>query len=85
MIWNIIEYTATLIECLISADFISRFLNYKNKKYGLAGFASIVIFDFFITNLLNQYVLFEGALGFVRIIGNVIIALIFMKSSVKAI
>ena len=82
MIWNIIEYTATLIECLISADFISRFLNYKNKKYGLAGFASIVIFDFFITNLLNQYVLFEGALGFVRIIGNVIIALIFMKSSV---
>jgi two-component system sensor histidine kinase AgrC len=41
-----------------------------------------VIFDFFITNLLNQYVLFEGALGFVRIIGNVIIALIFMKSSV---
>ena len=82
MIWNIIEYTATLIECLISADFISRFLNYKNKKYGWAGFASIVIFDFFITNLLNQYVLFEGALGFVRIIGNVIIALIFMKSSV---
>lgn len=62
--------------------YISRFLNYKNKKYGLAGFASIVIFDFFITNLLNQYVLFEGALGFVRIIGNVIIALIFMKSSV---
>lgn len=48
----------------------------------MAGFASIVIFDFFITNLLNQYVLFEGALGFVRIIGNVIIALIFMKSSV---
>ena len=41
-----------------------------------------MIFDFFITNLLNQYVLFEGALGFVRIIGNVIIALIFMKSSV---
>ena len=31
---------------------------------------------------MNQYVLFEGALGFVRIIGNVIIALIFMKSSV---
>lgn len=82
MIWNFIEYIATLIECLISADFISRFLNYKNKKYGLVGFASIVIFDFFITNLLNQYVLFEGALGFVRIIGNVIIALIFMKSSV---
>ena len=79
MIWNIIEYTATLIECLISADFISRFLNYKNKKYGLI---ILVIFDFFITNLLNQYVLFEGALGFVRIIGNVIIALIFMKSSV---
>ena len=46
MIWNIIEYTATLIECLISADFISRFLNYKNKKYGLAGFASIVILIF---------------------------------------
>ena len=33
MIWNIIEYTATLIECLISADFISRFLNYKNKVW----------------------------------------------------
>lgn len=82
MIWNIIEYTATLIECLISADFISRFLNYKNKKYGLTGFASIVIFDFFITNLLNQYILFEGTLGFVRIIGNIIIALFFMESSV---
>ena len=81
MIWEIVEYAATLIECIISADFICCFLTSKDKKHKLISFISIAVLDFLITFTLNQFTIFEGALGFARIIANLLIVLLFMKGS----
>ena len=64
MIWEIVEYTATLIECIISADFICRFLTSKDKNHKIISFISITILDFLITFTLNKLTISEGALGF---------------------
>ncbi len=82
MIWSMVEYAATVIECLICADLVVHFLYPKNKKYTIACFVSILIFDVFVTICLNKFMLFEGALGFIRIIGNFTIALLFMKGTI---
>ena len=81
MIWEIVEYTATLIECIISADFICRFLTSKDKNHKIISFISITILDFLITFTLNKFTIFEGALGFARIIANLLIVLLFMKGT----
>lgn len=81
MMWEIIEYAATLIECIISADFICRFLSYKDKQHYLISFSSITALDFLITFTLNQFTIFEGTLGFARIIANLLIVLLFMQGS----
>lgn len=81
MIWEIVEYTATLIECIISADFICRFLTSKDKKHKLISLISITVLDFLITFTLNQFTIFEGALGFARIIANLLIVLLLMKGT----
>lgn len=81
MIWNIIEYAATFIECFIGADFVVRFLKGKNSRCTILCFLLILLSDIFITNLLNSFVLFEGALGFIRIIINFIIIFFLTKDT----
>lgn len=81
MIWNIIEYAATFIECFIGADFVVRFLKGKNSRCTILCFLLILLSDIFITTLLNSFVLFEGALGFIRIIINFIIIFFLTKDT----
>lgn len=81
MIWNVIEYCATFIECFIGADFAVRFLKGKNRKCTILCFFLILLSDIVITTLLNSFILFEGALGFIRIIVNFIIILFLMKDT----
>lgn len=81
MIWTVIEYIATFIECFIGADFAVRFLKGKNRKCTIICFFLILLSDIVITTLLNSFILFEGALGFIRIIINFIIILFLMKDT----
>lgn len=80
--WDIIEYAATILECLICADFAVRFLTPKNERYKIFCYLSIVLSDVLITITLNSIVVFEGTLGFLRILVNFLIILIFMKGTV---
>ena len=82
MMWDIIEYAATILECLICADFAVRFLTPKNERYKIFCYLSIVLSDVLITITLNSIVVFEGTLGFLRILVNFLIILIFMKGTV---
>ena len=75
MLWNIIEYTATIIECLICADFSVKFFQPKSQKAKNICFISVFIYDAAVTILLNSLMLYEGALGFIRVIGNFLIML----------
>lgn len=81
MIWNIIECIATFIECFIGADFVIRFLRGKNRRCTILCFFLILLSDIFITTLLNSFILFEGFLGFIRIVINFIIIFILMKDT----
>lgn len=81
MIWNIIEYAATFIECFIGADFVIHFLKGKNSRCTILCFLLILLSDIFITTFLNSFVLFEGALGFIRIIINFIIIFFLTKDT----
>ncbi|MCM1508375.1 MAG: GHKL domain-containing protein [Ruminococcus flavefaciens] len=81
MIWNIIEYVATFIECFIGADFAVHFLKGRSRKCTLLCFFLILMSDVFITTLLNSFILFEGALGFIRIIVNFIIIFLLMQDT----
>ena len=31
MIWTVIEYLATLIQCFVSTEFVTRYLGFKNN------------------------------------------------------
>ncbi len=80
--WNIIEYAATIIECVICADFAVRFLNPKTTKHKVLCFILIVLFDAMVTTTLNRIVSFEGVLGFIRIIGNFLTVFLFTKGTI---
>ena len=81
ILWNIIEYTATIIECLICADFSVKFFQPKSQKAKNICFISVFIYDAAVTILLNSLMLYEGALGFIRVIGNFLIMLAYVRGS----
>lgn len=81
MIWNIVEYIVTIIEYYIYADFMVKFLNPKIKSQTVLCYGIIVFFDSAITIIFNYYTIFEGILCSLRIIGNFIIAKIFLKGT----
>ena len=81
MIWNIVEYIVTIIEYYIYADFMVKFLNPKMKCQTVLCYGIIVFFDSVITIIFNYYIIFEGILCSLRIIGNFIIAKIFLKGT----
>lgn len=80
MIWNVTEYAATIIEYLIYADFMIKFLKPKSKN---KWFCYIVIsfFNIALTLMLNKFLPFEGFLGVIRISSNFVMAYLLLKGS----
>lgn len=81
MVWTIIEYAATAIECWIWTAFLCRFLKCKSNIPSILIYGIIFIFNFGITSFLNSFTLFEGFLGIVRIIINFGLAYFLLKGS----
>lgn len=81
MIMNFIEYAADAVEYLIYADFMTRFLRVKENKSKLLFFISVFVINITITLILNQYLIYEGAWGSIRIICNIILASVFSKEN----
>ncbi len=82
MIWNIFEILATIIEHIIWADFIIKYLRPKKDNNTLLCYFILVVVDSTITFTLNSLMAFEGFLCIIYIIVNFIISLIFFKDKI---
>lgn len=82
MMWNAIEYMATAIESIVCADFVIRFLEKKNTAFTILSFLGITIATMLVTTVLNQIILMEGALGFIRIAVCFVFVFFFLNGSV---
>lgn len=81
MIWQICEYTATIIEYVIYADFMVRFLDVKKDKNKIISFFLIFLSDTLLTSVFNYFMNFEGILGVIRIALNISIAFFLLKGT----
>lgn len=75
------EYSATIVEYLIYADFMVRFLSPKSNRNKYLFFTSILVCNTIITLVFNHFMIYEGALGIIRITCNFLLAFIFSKSN----
>lgn len=82
MVWNLIEYATTFIESWIYANFMIRFLQVKNRKHMFLTYFMIVLTNFIITTSLNNLMLYEGLLGFIRILFNFVYAILLFKGNI---
>lgn len=80
--WNIIESIATGTESAICADFLVRFLQKKSSRNAIICFMLITLFNMLTTTVLNQFILFEGALGFIRVLINFTFAFFLMNGTI---
>ncbi|WP_295068190.1 GHKL domain-containing protein [Ruminococcus sp.] len=81
MIWQICEYTATIIEYVIYADFMVRFLDVKKDKNKIISFFLIFLSDTLLTSVFNYFMNFEGILCVIRIALNISIAFFLLKGT----
>lgn len=82
MVWNLIEYATTFIEYWIYANFMIRFLQVKNRHQTFLAYFLIISTNFIITTILNYFMLYEGALGIIRILINFGYAVLLLKGSI---
>lgn len=83
MIWTIIEYMATLIQCFVSTEFVSRYLGFKKKKLsGYLGFAFAFMIQVFTTLIMNRITIFEGVAGLIYPAIVVIYGMVFLNGSI---
>lgn len=81
MVWQIFEYIATIIEYIIYADFMVRFLEVKNGKNKYVCFLSIFLASTALTLKFNYFMNYEGILCVIRIAVNFILAIIFLNGT----
>ncbi len=82
MIWLIIEYLATLIQCFVSTEFVTRYLEFKNginKKY--IGFIAAFSAQVCATLILNRITIFEGITGLIYPAIVITYGIIFLNGS----
>ncbi len=82
MMWQVFEYAATIIEYIIYADFMIRFLDNKDNIRKKICYFIIIVFNTALTLTFNYFMSFEGILGAVRIAMNFIIAMILLKGTI---
>ncbi len=83
MKWVIIEYSATLIQCFVSTDFVTRYLGWKTgnkKKY--FGFFAAFLAQVCATLIMNRIAIFEGVGGLVYPAVVVIYGIFFLNGSI---
>lgn len=80
--WQVFEYAATIIEYIIYADFMIRFLDNKDNIRKKICYFIIIVFNTALTLTFNYFMSFEGILGAVRIAMNFIIAMILLKGTI---
>jgi hypothetical protein len=81
MVWQIFEYLATIIEYIIYADFMVRFLEVKNGKNKYICFLSIFLSSTALTLTFNYLMNYEGILCVIRIAVNFILAIILLNGT----
>ncbi|MBQ8300349.1 MAG: hypothetical protein IJX57_00040, partial [Clostridia bacterium] len=81
MIWTAFEYIATLIEYVIYADFMIRFLDVKRVERRCSSYFIVVLFNTALTLTFNYYMNFEGLLCAIRILMNFILSLLLLKGT----
>ena len=82
MVWQVFEYAATIIEYIIYADFMVRFLDVKKGKNKYLSFALIFLSSTIITLIFNHFMNYEGVLCIIRMALNFSIAVIFLKGTI---
>ncbi len=83
MTWLIIEYSATLIQCFVSTEFVTRYLGLKsdaNKKY--IGFITAFLAQVSATLIMNRITIFEGVAGLVYPGIVIIYGIFFLNGSI---
>lgn len=66
MIWTIIEYLATLVQCFVSTEFVTRYLGFKhNNLFRYFGFMIAFLLQVMATLIMNQITVFEGVAGLI--------------------
>ncbi len=83
MTWLIIEYSATLIQCLVSTEFVTRYLGFKSnlhKRY--IGFITAFAAQVCATLVMNRITIFEGVAGFIYPSIVVLYCVIFLNGSI---
>lgn len=81
MIWTVFEYIATLVEYVIYADFMIRFLDVKRIERRCSPYFIVVLFNTALTLIFNYYVIFEGLLCVIRILMNFILSLLLLNGT----
>lgn len=81
MLWQVFEYAATIIEYVIYADFMVRFLEIK-KCNKLFCYLVILLSNTCLTLIFNYFMNYEGILGVSRIVVNFGIAVILLNGTI---
>ncbi|BCJ92456.1 sensor histidine kinase [Anaerocolumna cellulosilytica] len=83
MIWTIIEYVATLVQCLVSTEFVTRYLGLKKKdvKHFIA-FITAFLVQVGATLIMNKITLFEGVAGLIYPSIVIIYGVFFLNGSI---
>jgi uncharacterized membrane protein YciS (DUF1049 family) len=83
MIWTIIEYVATLVQCLVSTEFVTRYLGLKKRdaRHYIA-FITAFLVQVGATLIMNKITLFEGVAGLIYPGIVIIYGVIFLNGSI---
>ena len=76
-----IEHAATIVECWIYANFLIRFLGIKTEPNVIYTYTAMILVNFIITSVFNHFMLFEGQLGIIRIIANIVLSTVLLKGT----
>jgi two-component system, LytTR family, sensor histidine kinase AgrC len=83
MIWTMIEYLATLVQCFVSTEFVTRYLGFKSKKTSsYMIFTLAFIIQVMATLIMNKITIFEGVAGLIYPAIVVIYGLFILKGSI---
>ncbi len=81
--WIIIEYLATLIQCFVSTEFVTRYLGFKSSSRNKwVGFTAAFLTQVGVTLIMNQITIFEGVAGLIYPAIVILYAVFFLNGSI---
>ncbi|WFR60119.1 GHKL domain-containing protein [Anaerocolumna sp. AGMB13025] len=83
MMWLLIEYLATFIQCFVSTEFVSRYLGFKREGQSrYIGFMAAFGVQFGATLIMNRITIFEGVAGLIYPGIVVLYGIFFLNGSI---